>query len=492
MALNMLGMLAVVLFLWAVAWNLPGVRARQGLLLFACYFFYVNWGLGFLSILIASSLLNFAIGSLLRRRPTAGPLWLGVAVNVLLLGFFKYLPPLLHDRASYILMPVGMSFWTFQGLSYLFDIYRDEDIDPSLLEFSLYMAFWPTVFSGPVCRMPEMLPQFREKPSFSATNISAGALLMIQGLFMKFVLAQLLAPGVTAGFDQLKSGWGGADVWLLGIAFGFLLFFDFAGYSLMVIGVARLFGIQVAQNFDRPFLSTTPSKFWTRWHMSLSFWIRDYLFVPLAAARRNAWWPYATFVFSMTLFGLWHAAKWTFILWGLYHGLLLVGHRLGQQAKRRLQITAPPYLGVFLSGAATFLLVSLGWVFFRANELTKALSMLSAVVSPGAYLRFALPRDFYVLTIAIGLTYFVFSATRSLLVSWRTRYTEALSCGAPSAVGPRPKDLTLTTGGVIDFFAVRLWWWFAPAVAILTAFAGLAIYKQSAVITVTPFIYTLF
>jgi alginate O-acetyltransferase complex protein AlgI len=481
MTAHILGILALVLFLWVVAWNIPALKTRQALLLLACYFFYSNWGVGFLSVLIASSLLNFTIGSLLRRRPTAGYLWLGVVINVVLLVFFKYLPPILaigktgswqHDLANHIIMPVGMSFWTFQGLSYLFDIYRDEDIDPSLVEFSLYMAFWPTVFSGPVCRLPEMLPQFREKPAFSSTNISEGALRVIQGFFMKFVLAQVLASAVAAGFDQLKNGWGGLDVWLLGIAFGFLLFFDFGGYSLMVIGVARLFGIQVAENFDRPFLSTTPSKFWTRWHMSLSFWIRDYLFLPLATARRNFWWPYATFIFSMTLFGLWHAATWTFILWGFYHGLLLVGHRLGQQAKRRFQITAPPYLGVFLSGTVTFLLVSLGWIFFRANNLTVALSMLRSVVSPSAYLHFAMPRNFYFLIAALAVIYFGFEAAQSSVLSWRTRDT--------------------ATGALVDFFAVRLWWWFAPAVLILTIFAGLAIIKQNAVITVTPFIYTLF
>jgi alginate O-acetyltransferase complex protein AlgI len=499
MTVHLLNVLLIVLCLWVVAWNLPGIKTRQALLLLASYFFYSNWGVGFLEVLIASSLLNFAIGALLRRRPTTGYLSLGVVINVLFLGFFKYLPPILapgtagswqHELASHIIMPVGMSFWTFQGLSYLFDIYREEEIDSSLLEFSLYMAFWPTVFSGPVCRFPQMLPQFREQPVFSSTNISTGALRVIQGLFMKFALAQLLAPGVAAGFDQLKSGWGGLDVWLLGIGFGFLLFFDFAGYSLMVIGVARLFGIQVAENFDRPFLSTTPSKFWTRWHMSLSSWIRDYLFVPLAAARRNSWWPYATFVFSMILFGLWHAATWTFILWGFYHGLLLVGHRLGQQAKRRFQISIPRHLGVFLSGATTFLLVSLGWIFFRANKLTVALSMLSSVVSPGAYLRLAMPRSYYVLTVAITVSYFVVAAGQSLLLSSRTRYRSALS--TQSTTGSWPMDLTLSTGRALDFLTVTLWWWFAPVAVALAIFAGLAIIKQNAVLTVTPFIYTLF
>jgi hypothetical protein len=242
------------------------------------------------------------------------------------------------------------------------------------------------------------------------------------------------------------------------------LFFDFAGYSLMVIGIARLFGIKVAENFDHPFLSITPSKFWTRWHMSLSFWIRDYLFVPLAAARRNSW----------------------------YHGLLLVGHRLGQQAKRRFQISMPSHLGAFLSGATTFLLVSLGWIFFRANKLTVALSMLSSVVSPGTYLHLAMPRNFYVLTAAITAAYFVIAAGRSLLFACLARYRDTLSRGTESIVNWWPTGLTLTTGRAVDFLAVTLWWWFGPAVVVLAVFAGLAISKQNTAIAVTPFIYTLF
>src|SRR5215468_872916 len=193
----MFAIVGVVLVLWIVAWTLPSMRVRQALLLLASYLFYSIWGLGFLSILVASSLLNFTWGAVLRRRMTSGCLWLGVGLNVVLLGFFKYLPPILAtistsswhlDLARHILMPVGISFWTFQGLSYLFDTYREEEMEPSLLEFCLYMAFWPVVFAGPVCRMPEMLPQFRRQPVFSWSDISEGSLRLIQGVFMKMFL----------------------------------------------------------------------------------------------------------------------------------------------------------------------------------------------------------------------------------------------------------------------------------------------------------------
>src|SRR5215831_11425766 len=373
--------LAVVLLMWVAAWNLRSVKARQSLLLLASYFFYSRWGWGFLSILILSSLLNFSIGSLLHRRLNTRYLWLGIVLNIALLGFFKYLSPILaatgtgsqSEFARHILMPVGISFWTFQGLSYLIDVYLEEEIDPSLLEFCLYMAFWPTVLLGPVCRLPKMLPQFRRAPAFSWDDLSAGAVGVLQGAFMKMYLAQFLASGwsqgggVTAGFDQIASGWGGLDVWLLGIGYGFQLFFDFAGYSLMVIGIARVFGIEVAQNFDRPFFSTTPAVFWTRWHMSLSFWIRDYVFIPLAAAgRRYRWWPY--------------------IVFGIYHGLILVLHRWGQQLRQRFpMLHRPHHLGRFLSWGTTFLLMSLGFICFRANTFSEAVSMWRSALSPGAY-----------------------------------------------------------------------------------------------------------
>jgi len=503
-----LSIVVVVLFMWVVAWNVRSLKARQALLLLASYLFYASWGIGFLSVLIASSLLNFAWGSLLRRRLTLGCLWFGVALNVLLLGFFKYLPPFLDagwavgwqpEFLRHIVMPVGISFWTFQGLSYLFDVYREEELDPSLLEFCLYMAFWPTVLSGPVCRLPNMLPQFRQEPAFSRDNISAGAFRLIQGLFMKMVLAQLLGSGLTqgagvaAGFEQVKA-WGAIDVWLLAVGFGFQLFFDFAGYSHMVIGTARLFGIQLPENFNRPFLSTTPSIFWTRWHMSLSFWIRDYIFVPLAAIRRDLWWPYVVFIISMTLFGLWHAAKWTFILWGTYHGLLLVMHRLGQQVKRQFSITLPGYLGLILAWGTTFSLVSLGWIFFRANDLHEAFLMFESVFSPSAYLHLAMPRSFYLLTSFVVIAYFMYEGLGTLLAHWRARYREERSDVRQVIFRRRP---VFSSAGVLavelfEFFAHRMWWWLTPTIFVLMFFISLAMLDRSSVIAVTPFMYTIF
>ena len=237
--IQILGSTCVVLLLMVVGWRLPSTGGRQLLFLAASYLFYANWGMGFLSILIISSLMNYTCGCALRRKVTAPRLWIGIALNLLPLAFFKYLPEFLelgpagswqYDLGRQIIMPLGLSFWTFLGLSYLFDIYFEEELDPSLLEFCLYMAFWPTVASGPICRLPSMLPQFRQLSPFSWDDLSAGSLRVIQGVMMKFVLAQILGSGwlpgegIAAGFDQMKGGWGGVDVWLLGMGFGFLLF----------------------------------------------------------------------------------------------------------------------------------------------------------------------------------------------------------------------------------------------------------------------------
>jgi alginate O-acetyltransferase complex protein AlgI len=510
------GCIFVVLLLMVMGRGLPSIKGRQIAFLVASYLFYAtasylfwgNWGLAFLSILIISSLMNYAWGCALRRKTTAPRLWIGITLNLLPLAFFKYLPEVgptgssLYDLGRQIILPVGMSFWTFQGLSYLFDIYFEEELDPSLLEFCLYMAFWPTVLSGPICRLPSMLPQFRQLSPFSWDDLSAGSLRFIQGAIMKFVLAQILlagwlpGEGIAAGFD-LKSGWGGIDVWLLGIGFGFLLFFDFGGYSNMVIGAARIFGIRLAENFDRPFFSTTPSLFWTRWHMSLSFWIRDYVFNPLAVAgRRYSWWPYVGLIISMTLFGFWHGAKWTYIVYGVYHGLILVMHRLGQRMKRQLSVRPPRYVGAFLSWGITFALISVGFILFRAYDLTQAWNMLSVVFTPAAYGRFAMPRSFYIFTSAIAVGYFVVTAGHSLLFSWRARYRETMSGPRELAEGKWPVSVaynfTLIIGALFDFFTGKLWWWLAPTLSIFAFWVGLVIHTKRTVIAVTPFIYTLF
>jgi D-alanyl-lipoteichoic acid acyltransferase DltB (MBOAT superfamily) len=284
-----------------------------------------------------------------------------------------------------------------------------------------------------------MLPQFRGIRRANWDDLAEGTPRIILGLFMKLVPAQILAnglvqagEGINAGFDQVAGGWGGTDVWALGFAYGFYLFFDFAGYSHIVIGSARLFGLELRENFNRPYLSTTPSVFWTRWHMSLSSWIRDYVFMPMAPMRREQWWRLFVLAFSMILFGLWHNATLPFLIWGIYHGVLLVLHRQVQSAKRALNVEPPAWLEVPIAWALTISLMCFGWVLFRAHDVHQIAEMTRAVLNPMSYGRLVLRVNFYIVTALIIAAYFAVELLRVAVDkvrerSWGERITWLLS-----------------------------------------------------------------
>src|SRR5271167_4405343 len=276
-------------------------RIRQILVLVLSYALYASWGAWFTIVLAASTLMNFLLGQELKQRRSSLILWTSIFLNVALLASFKYLPEIAYNtsigplqRFSQVVLPLGISFWSFQAMSYLFDLYGGEELDPSFVEFAVYMAYFPVTISGPICRLPDMLPQLRSKKPVARNDIGHGLCRIATGVLM-MQTAQLLGKGIlggegiNGGFDHLTQ-WSGLDVWCLAFGYGLQLFFDFAGYSHIAIGAARGLGFKVPEKFARPFASTTPSMFWTRWHMSLSFWIRDYVFIPLAMSRPEAWW----------------------------------------------------------------------------------------------------------------------------------------------------------------------------------------------------------
>ncbi len=318
-------------------------------------------------------------------------------------------------------------------MSYLCDLYRGEELNPSFWEFALYMAFFPVAISGPICRMPDMLPQFRSQQPVQRSDMALGLCRIATGALM-MQLAQLLGRGIlnrggiNAGFDQITQ-WAGPDVWCLAFGYGLQLFFDFAGYSHIAIGAAKMLGFTLPENFARPFASTTPSIFWTRWHMSLSFWIRDYVFLPLATVRREVWWRNLALVISMVLFGVWHKASLLFVLWGCYHGILLVSHRQIQKLEGRLNWQPAAAAWTAVSWIATITLVSLGWILFRANSLPQAGRMFTALVSPSTYGKPLLPPALYLLVLALALAY----ATALLVIAGLDRYGERLGMGEPAS-----------------------------------------------------------
>ncbi len=390
--------------------------SRQLFLLAISYALYLTWGPWFLLVLLASTAMNFLLGRQMQRKPSVGVLWAGLTFNLLLLGLFKYLPgaavsiPLASlQKFSHIALPLGISFWTFQAMSYLLDLYRGEDLDPCFVEFALYMAFFPVTISGPICRLPEMLPQFRSDKAPSRDDKARGLCRIATGLLM-MQIAQLLGKGllagqgINAGFDQM-SRWSGPDVWCLAFGYALQIFFDFAGYSHIAIGAARMLGFTVPENFARPFASTTPSVFWTRWHMSLSFWIRDYVFLPLAMLRREDWWRKFCLLVAMVLFGIWHKGAILFVLFGCYHGVLLILHRQAQQVERKLDWQPSSKAWTALSWILTMALVNLGWIFFRANTLAEARRMFAALLSPFGYAHPLLHGSLYLLIAIVGIGY---------------------------------------------------------------------------------------
>jgi D-alanyl-lipoteichoic acid acyltransferase DltB (MBOAT superfamily) len=447
----------VLLFLVCVA-VFAKVRSRivrQAVLLASSLALYLTWQPWFAAVLFTSIVANFLMGKWLRAKPHWLPLSAGILFNLALLAAFKYVPQLtVHILAPALLetsrlaLPLGLSFWTFQALSYLFDLYRGEDLDPTFAEFALYMVFFPVTISGPVCRMPDMLAQFRSEEATSWSDIGLGLRRIAIGVFM-MQLGKLLGQGILAG-DGIVSGfdratqWSATDVWCLAFGYGLQLFFDFAGYSHIAIGTAKALGITVPENFDRPFASTNPSVFWTRWHMSLSFWIRDYVFFPLAPLRREMWWRHLALVFSMVIFGLWHKATLPFLIWGCYQGLLLVAHRILQQVERRFNWQLPKIWT--LSWLATAAFISLGWILFRANSLPEARQMLAAIASPESYASHYLSSSLYLLIAVLAAGY----AVVLLVIDALDRVTI-------------PSETSRVHSGMIPLMARSRWFWL-PAV----------------------------
>ena len=442
---------------------------RQATLLIASCALYLTWGLWFAGVLVASIVMNYLLGAWLRRKRSGVTLSIGIFLNLALLSTFKYLPEAaVHlpfsslQRFAHLALPLGISFWTFQAMSYLFDVYQGDEVVPSFFEFALYMVFFPVTISGPVCRMSEMLPQFRSENTTRWDDIAHGCRRIATGVLM-MQLAKLLGQGIlagdgiTSGFDRVAN-WSGPDVLCLAFGYGLQLFFDFAGYSHIAIGAAQALGFTIPENFARPFESTSPSIFWTRWHMSLSFWIRDYVSFPLMRLRREAWWRNLSLLIAMILFGLWHKASILFLLWGAYHGVLLLLHRQVEGLQRRFDWRPPTIPWAALSWVSTISLVNLGWIFFRANSLHQARQMLAAVLSPATYRAHFLTGSLYWLVLTLGVAYTIVLFAIDRLCLYSTERADAQAEPVGSRTGP------------IALLARWRWYWLPPLYALTLLF----------------------
>ena len=383
---------AFFLVVFAAGWALVRRRrAWQGFMLAASYLFYAFWGSEFALLLAGYTVVNYLLGMAMMtaRRRRGLLLALAVAVDLLPLAFYKYygffafslselfggegvrgVLPLLD-----LVVPVGISFTTFRGISYVVDAYRGNvQEQPTLLEFSLFMSFFPYLAAGPIVRNSEVLPQFRAPVERRRIDASRALYLITLGLVKKVVIGDFLARGLVDGVFAAPGQYASLDV-VIGIhAYAAQIYCDFSGYTDMAIGVALLLGVSLPRNFDRPYTAESLREFWRRWHMTLSRWLRDYLYIPLGGSRGSTLATYRNVILTMLIAGIWHGAGWTFAVWGLLHGAgQAVEHALIQRRKHRgLPPAVPSRTGLVARRIVTLEFVCLAWIFFRADSLSTA------------------------------------------------------------------------------------------------------------------------
>lgn len=376
----------------------PRYRAQNWLLLIASYGFYGYWDVRFLLLLLVSTGVDYIAGLRIDRATgeRSRNIWLALSltVNLSVLGFFKYFNFFIDSFASLIenfgwsanvpslsiILPVGISFYTFQTLSYTLDIYR-RDLKPvsSFLDFALFVSFFPQLVAGPIERAATLLPQITTPRTLSSSQINAGLYLILWGYFKKLVIADNVADVVDEVFeDYLELG--GLDLWIGAVAFAVQIYGDFSGYSDIARGIAKLLGFDLIVNFKLPYFARNPSDFWARWHISLSTWFRDYVYIPLGGSRQGEWATYRNLMITMTVCGLWHGAAWNFVLWGVFHGLLLVGyHAIQMHGPHRFKELDLRFNGAW-GLASIFIMLGLttiGWIFFRASSVAQITYMLT-------------------------------------------------------------------------------------------------------------------
>ncbi|MCZ6698119.1 MAG: MBOAT family protein [Planctomycetota bacterium] len=398
---------------YSAYWALPSRRGRHVFLLLASYAFYMSWDVWLVGLIAGSTLLDYCVGRALevaeRRRRRQALLVLSIAGNLGILCAFKYadffivsLRELIRaagvqsnlDTLGFIL-PIGISFYTFQTLSYTIDVYRRR-IEPTrnVLEFALFVAFFPQLVAGPIVKAREFLPQLAERKRFEWRRLESGIVLFMVGLTKKILIADNLAMLVDPVFADPQS-FVTRDLWIAMFCYGGQIYCDFSGYSDMAIAIAGVLGYDLPRNFASPYLAVGLSDFWRRWHISLSTWLRDYLYIPLGGSRLGRLLTYRNLMITMLLGGLWHGASWTFVVWGGLHGAALVVCRLlsGVVGEPASCVPNTPFLsrGVrrFVPWVLTLLAVHIAWVFFRCQPIllsdTLALESTAAALARAGY-----------------------------------------------------------------------------------------------------------
>lgn len=373
-----------------IAFYYASPAKMRNMILLACSLLFYAWGeTVYIPVMLGSILLNYVSGRLIGSYNTSKKryLALGIVSNLALLGFFKYfnfaaesLAPVLINigitppQFPDIHLPIGISFFTFQAMSYLIDVYRGETPpQKSLTKLALYISLFPQLIAGPIVRYHDVSRQLEER-NHNRDIFVEGIRRFVTGLAKKVLIANTLATAADPIFSQPPTEIGAAVAWLGLAAYSLQIYFDFSGYSDMAIGLGKMFGFQFLENFNYPYISKSVQEFWRRWHISLSNWFRDYLYIPLGGNRKGNSRTYVNLVLVFILCGFWHGAAWTFLVWGLLHGFFLILERgsLGKLLRRLPAVVQHIY---------TLLVVNISWVFFRADDIPHALGYFSSLLS---------------------------------------------------------------------------------------------------------------
>lgn len=389
------------------------LKAQNLLILLSSYLFYGWWDYRFLTLIILSTSFDYFIGLKLANQDSEKIrkllLFSSIFFNLSVLGFFKYYnffvdswSALIYGNTEFkesmslnIILPVGISFYTFQTMSYTIDIFKRKLIpSKDFVSFAAFVSFFPQLVAGPIERASNLLPQILNDRKFNYNQSINGLRLIIWGLFKKVVIADSLAPMVNNIFDQYQN-FNGGTLLLGAIYFAFQIYCDFSGYSDIAIGTSKLFGIELISNFKFPYFSRNIGEFWRRWHISLSTWFRDYLYIPLGGSREGIWNSIKNIFIIFIVSGFWHGANWTFVFWGLFHAMLFLPSFLTKnnrkyQANIVAENTLLPSLKEFFEILSTFTLVVIGWVFFRSETIIDSFHYLERLI-----FRFRFPEQFF-------------------------------------------------------------------------------------------------
>ena len=377
--------LPIVFFTYFYLVKREWLLASKALLVLSSLFFYAWWNIKYLPLILVSMFVNYAIGTTLSnnkiKRHNRKLLIAGIVFNVGLLGYFKYADffikninfiananiPLLH-----LALPLAISFFTFQQIAYLVDSYKGETKEYDLLNYMVFVSFFPQLIAGPIVHHKEMMPQFADKENkrLIYKNITAGLFVFAIGLFKKAVIADTLSPYVALGFDS-GVNLSFFEAWSVILSYAMQLYYDFSGYTDMAIGSALLFNIKLPINFNSPYKALNIQDFWRRWHITLSRFLRDYIYIPLGGNRKGRFRTYYNLFVTFLIGGIWHGAGWTFVFWGFLHGIGMVIHRFFKE----LGYSMNKYLAWFI----TFVFVNITWVFFRAKEWDDAIRLLKGM-----------------------------------------------------------------------------------------------------------------